>query len=297
MEFFKNAKFDFLGRQWLFIGASVALMTAGLISLVAKHGPRYGIDFRGGAVMEVQWNGRPPVERIRRALSSRLADVSVLAAHDLAGSNEVLISTQASDEASRRAIEGALAGIGAEAYSIRGFESIGPQISADLRNQAFLATAGASAGMLGYLAWRYRWIYGVAAVVAVVHDTLITVGLFSLANREITLNVVAALLTLIGYSMNDTIVVFDRIRENRRLSPREPLFNLVNRSINQTLSRTVLTSGLTLLTALSLLLFGGAVLEGFALALTIGIGVGTYSSIFVASPILVAWERRTGGLQ
>jgi preprotein translocase subunit SecF len=141
-----------------------------------------------------------------------------------------------------------------------------------------------------YIAFRFEWIYGVAAVVAVFHDTIITIGLFSLFGKEISLTVVAALLTLVGYSMNDTIVVFDRIRENLKLLRREPLESLINRSVNQTLSRTVLTSGLTLLTALSLWLFGGTVLEGFAFALVVGIIVGTYSSIFVASPILIFWQ-------
>jgi preprotein translocase subunit SecF len=156
-----------------------------------------------------------------------------------------------------------------------------------------MATAGASGGMLLYLAYRFRPAYGAAAVLAMAHDVLITIGLFSLLKQEISLTVVAALLTLVGYSMNDTIVVFDRIRENRRTPGREPLAETINRSINQTLSRTVLTSGLTLLAALSLLFLGGQVLHGFSLALTIGIVVGTFSSIFIASPILLAWEGRS----
>jgi preprotein translocase subunit SecF len=176
-------------------------------------------------------------------------------------------------------------------YSLRSFEVIGPQIGADLRRQALLATGGASTGMLAYLAWRFHTVYGVAAVIAMAHDAFITVGLFSLLNQEISLTVTAALLTLIGYSMNDTIVVFDRILENRRAHSREPFAETINRSINQTLSRTVLTSGLTLLTALSLLMFGGPVLRGFSLALVIGIVVGTFSSIFIASPILLAWTQ------
>jgi preprotein translocase subunit SecF len=141
-----------------------------------------------------------------------------------------------------------------------------------------------------YIAFRFEWIYGVAAVIAVFHDTLITVGLFSILNEEITLTVVAALLTLVGYSMNDTIVVFDRIRENLKLSKRGSFSDVVNASINQTLSRTILTSGLTFLTAISLLLFGGPVLRGFSLALVIGIIIGTYSSVFIASPIVI-WAR------
>jgi preprotein translocase subunit SecF len=171
---------------------------------------------------------------------------------------------------------------------------IGPQVGALLRRQALLATLYSLLGMLVYLWFRFELIYGVAAVVAVFHDTLITVGAFSLSNQEITLTVIAAILTLIGYSMNDTIVVFDRIRENLRLSRRETLTTVVNRSINQTLSRTVLTSGLTFLTVLSLYVFGGEVLHGFSFALVVGILIGTYSSIAVAAPMLVAYQEWRG---
>ena len=175
-------------------------------------------------------------------------------------------------------------------FGVRSVQIVGPQVGAQLRKQAALATLYSLAGMLVYLAFRFEWIYGVAAVVAVFHDTLITVGAFSLTNQEITLTVIAAILTLIGYSMNDTIVVFDRIRENVKLLRRESLADIVNRSINQTLSRTVLTSGLTFLTVISLYVFGGEVLRGFSFALVVGILIGTYSSIAVAAPMLVAYQ-------
>ena len=160
-------------------------------------------------------------------------------------------------------------------------------IGADLRHQAILVVLYALGAMLVYIAFRFEWVYGVAAVIAVFHDTIITIGLFSIFNKAIDLTVLAALLTLVGYSMNDAIVVFDRIRENIKLQRRGSFAELVNASINQTLSRTVLTSGLTLLTALSLYVFGGQVLNGFSFALVIGIVIGTYSSIFIASPILL----------
>lgn len=176
-------------------------------------------------------------------------------------------------------------------FSIRGAEVIGPKIGAELRNKAVLATLYALGGMLVYLAFRFELSYGVAAVVAVFHDVIITLGLFSLFGKEISLNVIAALLTLVGYSMNDTIVVFDRIRETLTLSRKDPFVKIVNDSINQTLSRTVLTSGLTFISALSLLIFGGPVLNGFAFALVAGILVGTYSSIFIASPLLIWYQR------
>jgi preprotein translocase subunit SecF len=174
-------------------------------------------------------------------------------------------------------------------------EIVGPQVGAELRKQALLATLYSMAGMLVYLWFRFEMIYGVAAVVACFHDTLITIGAFSLTNTDITLTVIAAILTLVGYSMNDTIVVFDRIRENVKLMRRESLSEVVNRSINQTLSRTILTSGLTFLTVLSLYLFGGEVLHGFSLALVIGILIGTYSSIAVAAPMLVAYQDWRSG--
>jgi preprotein translocase subunit SecF len=182
-------------------------------------------------------------------------------------------------------------------FGVRSAVIVGPQVGEQLKRQAWLAVGFSLAGMLVYLWFRFELIYGVAAVVAVFHDTLITVGAFSLTNKEITLTVIAAILTLVGYSMNDTIVVFDRIRENIKIMRRESLAEIVNRSINQTLSRTILTSGLTFLTVLSLFLFGGEVLHGFSFALVVGILIGTYSSIAVAAPMLVAyqdWRLRRG---
>jgi len=182
-------------------------------------------------------------------------------------------------------------------FGVRNVEIVGPQVGKQLQRQAFLATAYSLAGMLVYLAFRFEWIYGVAAVLTAFHDTLITVGAFSLLNWEISLTVIAAILTLIGYSNNDTIVVFDRIRENIKLLRRESLSDIVNKSINQTLSRTILTAGLTFLTVLALFLFGGEVLRGFSFALVVGIVIGTYSSIAIAAPILVAyqdWRREKG---
>jgi preprotein translocase subunit SecF len=175
-------------------------------------------------------------------------------------------------------------------FGVRNVEIVGPQVGSQLQTQAKLAVLYSLAGMLVYLAFRFEWIYGVAAVVTVFHDTLITVGAFSLANKEISLTVIAAILTLIGYSNNDTIVIFDRIRENLKLMRRESLAQIVNKSINQTLSRTILTAGLTFLTVLALYLFGGEVLHGFSFALVIGILIGTYSSIAIAAPILVEYQ-------
>ena len=175
-------------------------------------------------------------------------------------------------------------------FAIRGASYVGPKIGKDLQWQAVKATFFALGGMLVYIAFRFEWVYGFAAVVAVLHDVLITIGFFSIFDREIELTVIAGFLTVVGYSMNDTIVIFDRVRENRKLMRRQPLEGLLNLSVNQTLSRTFLTSGLTLVAVLCLFFFGGEVLRGFSFALVVGVLVGTYSSIFVASPILLWWQ-------
>jgi len=180
-------------------------------------------------------------------------------------------------------------------FTIRNVEIVGPKVGAQLRGQALRATLFALLGMLVYIALRFEWIYGAAAVIAVFHDVLITLGFFSLFHYEISLTVIAALLTLVGYSMNDTIVIFDRVRENLRLMRREQFTEIVNKSINQTLSRTILTSGLTFLTVLVLYVMGGEVLRAFAFAMVVGVLVGTYSSFGIAAPIVVVWSKYTGG--
>jgi len=179
-------------------------------------------------------------------------------------------------------------------FAIRNAEIVGAKVGGELRNQAIRVTLYALAGMLVYIAFRFEWVYGAAAVIAVFHDVLITLGLFKIFGFEISLTVIAALLTLVGYSMNDTIVIFDRIRENNRLLRKEPFADVVNKSINQTLSRTILTSGLTFLTVLVLFLMGGQVLRAFAFALVVGIVIGTYSSFGIAAPLVVAWNRWRG---
>ena len=179
-------------------------------------------------------------------------------------------------------------------FAVRDVAIVGPKVGGELRNQAIRVTLYALAGMLVYIAFRFEWIFGVAAVLAVFHDVLITLGLFKIFGFEISLTVIAALLTLVGYSMNDTIVIFDRIRENNRLLRKESFADVVNKSINQTLSRTILTSGLTFLTVLVLFLMGGQVLRAFAFALVVGIVVGTYSSFGIAAPLVVAWHQRRG---
>jgi len=257
-----------------------------------------GVDFRGGTEVQVQFVQPPDIGAIRQAMQASGIKDSTVESYDQASLNEVLISLpeqhdETALEAGQKSVLDALHGHYSNAIVPSGtkVDVVGPTVGHQLERQALLATLYSLLGMLVYLWFRFQLIYGVAAVVAVFHDTLITVGFFSLLNKEISLTVIAAILTLVGYSMNDTIVVFDRIRENLRLSRRESLPDVVNRSINQTLSRTVLTSGLTFLTVLSLYIFGGAVLNGFSFALVVGILIGTYSSIAVAAPMLVAWQQ------
>jgi len=256
------------------------------------------IDLNNSSVTELADRLRGPMQQAGVALSEQdLQDLCAAISVYRADHGGILRSV---DELSGvkgvtpKVIEVLKASVSLGPFTILQTEVVGPKIGDELRRQAVLATLYALAGMLVYIAFRFEWIYGVAAVVAVFHDTIITIGLFSLFNKPISLTVVAALLTLVGYSMNDTIVVFDRIRENLKMVRRESLGNVINLSINQTLSRTVLTSGLTLLTALALWLFGGDVLNGFSFALVMGIIVGTYSSVFVASPILVFWQNFRG---
>jgi preprotein translocase subunit SecF len=375
MELFKNTNFDFLGKKWPFIIASLILTALGLGSLAMKGGPRYGIEFKGGMLMTVKFQGAPPLDEVRSSLSKVLADPPSVQTFEN-GSNEIAIGTEGSDDTTlaknrqlvldtlkktfghpdnnkldlnnasgadvanrlrdpllkagvslsdpqidqlgaaivgyRNQHGGLLANtddlhsvagvtpqvlgvLKQEAYiapytAARDIEIVGPKVGADMRSQAIEATLLALAGMLAYIWFRFEWIYGAAAVIAVFHDTIITIGIFSLFNKEISLTVVAALLTLVGYSMNDTIVIFDRIRENLHLNRRERLVDVINRSVNQTLSRTVMTSGLTFLTVISLFLFGGPVLHGFSFALVAGIIVGTYSSVYIASPIVLGFH-------
>ena len=376
MQLFKNTNYDFLGKKWPFIIASLVLTAAGFASIIVRGGIKYGIDFKGGALMTVKFADTPPLEKIR----SVIPGASVQNFTDPQTKNEVEIGIELQEERelnlSRQKMETALAttfgqpnsgkldfnnasqqalierlrdplarngvassepqlqklaadllnfrntpprsglitdfgqlssvpGVNAgilntleqecylSPYTVIKTEMVGPKVGAELRNKAVLATLYALAGMLAYIAFRFEWIYGLGAVIAVFHDTLITIGLFSIFNEAIDMTVIAALLTLVGYSMNDTIVIFDRIRENLKITRREPLEAVMNKAVNQTLSRTIMTSGLTFLTIIALFLFGGPVLHPFSFALVCGVIVGTYSSVFIASPIVLFWHNYT----
>jgi preprotein translocase subunit SecF len=307
VELFRNVNVDWLGKKWYFLGFSLVFSIAGVISM-ASHWAKIGspvplgVDFRGGTQVQVQFQNPPDVNQIRQATEAAGIKDASIRSYGASGTNEMLVSLpeqldESSLDAGRARIVDALQAHYNNPFTVRNVQVVGPTVGKQLEKQATLATLYSLLGMLIYLWFRFQLIYGVAAVIACFHDTLITVGFFSLTNQEISLTVIAAILTLVGYSMNDTIVVFDRIRENLRLSRREPLPELVNRSINQTLSRTVLTSGLTFITVLSLYIYGGPVLRGFSFALVVGILIGTYSSIAVAAPMLVAyqeWRARSG---
>ena len=300
VELFRGVNVDWLGKKWYFLGFSLIFSVAGILSMLFWHGIPLGVDFKGGTQVRVHFSSTPNEEHIRQALDqSGVRDFRVQRISDTGGqaSNQVIVALpqataqDATHDQGRLSVENALtANYHDSGFNVEQVDIVGPTAGRQLQKQAAWATVYSLIGMLIYLWFRFELIYGVAAVVAVFHDTLITVGAFSLTNQEITLTVIAAILTLIGYSMNDTIVVFDRIRENLASSRRESLSEVVNRSINQTLSRTVLTSGLTFLTVLSLYLFGGEVLHGFSFALVVGILIGTYSSIAVAAPMLVAYQ-------
>ncbi len=309
MEFFRGVNIDWLGKKWYFLAFSLIFSVAGIISMgwhwrTIGHPVPLGVDFRGGTEVQVQFKQTPDIGAIRKAVDAAgFKDAKIQNYGGSAARNEVLISlpeehNESSLDTGRQQIVNALhtyyAGNPFDDSGVK-VDVVGPTVGRQLEKQAGLATLYSLLGMLVYLWFRFQLIYGVAAVVACFHDTLITIGFFSLTGQEISLTVIAAILTLVGYSMNDTIVVFDRIRENLRLSRRESLPDVVNRSINQTLSRTVLTSGLTFITVLSLYIFGGEVLRGFSFALVVGILIGTYSSIAIAAPMLVAWQQwRTG---
>ena len=308
MEFFRNPNVNWLGWKWYFLAFSMIFSVAGIAKMswnwshIGSPVP-LGVDFQGGTQVDVQFTNPPDIEAIRHAIDEAGVKDATITTFGPAADHRVLISlpvesNEAALDTGRQEIESALQNHYNNYFNPNTgvkVDVVGPTVGHQLEKQATLATLYSMLGMLIYLWFRFQLIYGVAAVVACFHDTLITVGAFALTGREISLTVIAAILTLVGYSMNDTIVVFDRIRENLRISRREGLTDLVNRSINQTLSRTVLTSGLTFLTVLALFIFGGPVLNNFSFALVVGILIGTYSSIAVAAPMLVAWQDWRAG--
>lgn len=293
MQIIKNdINVDFVGKRKLAMIISGIVILIGLASLVVNGGPNYGIDFVGGTLVQVKFSDGTEAAKIKESLADlNLGSVVVQQFGD--DDNEFLIRIQDSGKGSDLSglISGSLnTSFGEDKVDLRRVEMVGPQVGKDLRQKGLLSILYAMIGILIYVAWRFELRFAVGAILALVHDVLITLGVFSLTGREIDLPIIAAFLAIIGYSLNDTIVVYDRIRENYGKHQKKGFPEVVNRSINETLSRTILTSGTTLLVVAALFIFGGGVIHNFAFALLVGILIGTYSSIFVASPVLIFWD-------
>ncbi len=326
-QIFTNLNVDWLGKRKILIGVSVAILLAGLVSAVGREAVEggtsafnLGVDFQGGTVVIAKFREKPSADAIRGALQTAGQNDAVIQ-ESTDKQDEVLIkvpnigtreecrddSGELQPEAGRCIVKSALDSFGKEAegattleedenaaYKIIGTDAVGPIAGEQLRNQALIATVLGMLGILFFIAFRYDWTYAAGAVVAVIHDVLVTLAFFTLFQWEISLTVVAALLTLVGFSVNDSIVIFDRIRENITLQRDKTLYQITNDSINQTMSRTVVTSGLVLLSVLALVFFGGEVLRGFSLALLVGAITGTYSTVVIASPIALWWQSKLG---
>ena len=293
LQIFTHANYDFIGKRRIAYAISIVFTLIGLAHIAYKGGLEPGIDFAGGTLMQVRFERPVQIEQIRSALDRIKLGTAVIQRYG--DPQEYLIRTQLTGEPleqlTRRTRETLAASVGA--LEVRRVESVGPQVGRDLQLQALYAVLAGMAGILIYVAFRFDFKGGVAAVIALIHDVLVVLGGISLGNREMSLPVLAALLTIVGYSINDTIVVFDRIRENRGKIQKkgQTIAELFNTAMNQTLSRTVLTSLTVFLVVVVLYIFGGEVLRDFAYALLIGLITGTYSSVFVAAPIVVDWEN------
>lgn len=322
-QIFTNLNVDWLGKRKALIAVSVVILIAGLVSAVARQMSgqeafNLGVDFQGGTVVIAKFKEKPTADAVRNALENVGVSDSVIQ-DSVDKKDEVLIKVAnlgvneecpGEEESGRCMVKKALDTFGKEAgattaleadsdaaYKIIGTDAVGPVAGQQLRDQAIIATVLGLLGILFFIAFRYDWTYAAGAVVAVLHDVLVTLAFFSIFQWEVSLTVLAALLTLVGFSVNDSIVIFDRIRENMTLRRGEPIYKLTNDSINQTMSRTVVTNGLVFLSVLALVLFGGEVLMGFSLALFVGSITGTYSTIAIASPIAIWWQSKIGKAQ
>jgi preprotein translocase subunit SecF len=297
MQFFKQTNVRFSGMFRYMLVVSGLMIVTGVVSLIAHGGPRLSIDFTGGTVLQVKLAPAPDIGRIRSLLESGgYAGVQV---QDFGSDDEFLITfTGTASSGAGLDTAGAMQdvleqGLPGTTVEMRREESVGPKIGGELKTAALNSIVAALGLIILYVSIRFVFKYGIAAVIALAHDVTITLGLFSLLNMEISLSIIAAFLTIIGYSINDTIVVFDRIRENMKLRKRgESYAAVVDRSINETLSRTVITALTTIMVSAMLYFFGGPVIHDFTFALTFGVVIGTYSSVFVAAPILVWWHEK-----
>ncbi len=291
----KKTQFDFMGKIKAAMMFSGVLILVGLASIAVQGGLKYGIDFSGGTLVQLRFDNPPSIEKIRDGLKKmELGETTI---QEFGNKNDILIHVERSEgelkEIGSQIKKNLEKSMGVTGLSVERVEMVGPKVGKDLRTKAVLSIIYAIIGIVIYISWRFEFQYAIAAIIALIHDVLITMGAFSILDKEFTLVIVAAFLTIIGYSLNDTIVVFDRIRENLRRRGKEALAPIINTSINQTLSRTLLTSGTTLLVVVALFFLGGEIIHDFAFALLVGVTIGTYSSIFIASVFLVYWEGRS----
>jgi preprotein translocase subunit SecF len=295
MEFIKpGINIQFVGRRFLFITLSAVVILIGIASLIFHGGLNYGIDFAGGTMVQVKFSQPTTPDAIRKALKGLDLGSSTIQQFEESSGEEFLIRVEKSksdlvglSDEIKATLDKAY---GDNQVDIRRVEMVGPKVGEDLRRKGIMAIIYALVGILIYVTFRFEFKFALGAVVALFHDVIITVGIFSLLDKEFNLSILAALLAIVGYSLNDTIVVYDRIRENLKQPGKRSYEELINTSINETLSRTILTSLTTVLVLLSLFFLGGGVIHDFAFALMVGVIVGTYSSIFIASPIVIAMK-------
>ena len=298
MEFFRKTNINFQGKRRIAITCSTAFIVAGLISLIIRGGPNYSIDFRGGTGITLRFDKPISEGQIRSVLNEiKMGDSEVKTIAGGGSHPDILIRVKETSVETgtvslvESTIKNAFPG---NTFEVLQIEKVGPKIGSELKGKAVWAIVVSLIGIMIYLAWRFELKFAVGAIVSTLHDVLVMLALFSLLDMEVSLAIVAAFLTIVGYSINDTVVVYDRIRENIKKLRATPFFDLINISINETLSRTILTGSTTLMVLIVLFFLGGQVIHDFAFALLIGILVGTYSSIFIAAPILLEWEQRTG---
>ncbi len=303
MKIFKTPTFDFLRWRWYALALSWLVILAGF-GVMMTRGLQLGVEFSGGTIVILQFDQQPPdIGTIRGAIETGLpgdGQHAVIQRYGVESQRQLMVrvpsvgqeSGAGLSEAADRVVA-ALKGAGVGTFTVIGTEIVGPSVGADLKRKGILATVLSLAGILFYIAFRFQFSFAVGTVVATVHDLLVTLAFLAFFRYDLSLNVIAAILTVTGYSTNDTIVIFDRVRENLRGMRRDSLYDIVNLSVNQTLSRTVITAGTALLSALALFFFGGDVLHGFAFTMMVGIITGTYSSVFIASAIAIFWQGRS----
>jgi preprotein translocase subunit SecF len=293
MQIISNANYNFIRWRWHALALSFVVIAAGLVALAMKGMP-LGIDFSGGTQLILDFEEPATIDQVRNALSALPGD-KVVQTYGDAGEGQILVRLQQTEgveegtslEQASNAAEAALKGAGLPAFDVISREIVGPTVGADLQRRGIYAVLASMLAITLYIGFRFRFSFAVGAIAATLHDVLVMLAFLVFFGYELSLNIVAAILTITGYSVNDTIVIFDRVRENVRAMRREPLEQVVNLSVNQTLSRTIITAGTTFVAVLALFLFGGEVLEGFAFAMLVGVAAGTYSTVFIASSIAI----------